>query len=77
MKTGVVVKVVRSFGSEWGRIRPDGELRELFFNRASLAQPADFATMHEGEAVEFAEREDGASGSRAIQVDRPGRLSAP
>jgi cold shock CspA family protein len=70
MTTGIVVKIVRSFGSEWGQIRPDGESRELFFNRASLLRPVDFSTLREGEAVEFAERADDAAGARAVRVGR-------
>jgi cold shock CspA family protein len=68
MTQGLVTKVVISFGSKWGRIRPDGDSREIFFNLASLAEPSDFAALEVGQAVEFDERSDQVNGSHAEHV---------
>lgn len=68
MKSGTVSKLVRSFGSMWGRIQPQGETQQLFFNQSSLVDPAHFAAMVEGEAVEFDEESDRANGMHAINV---------
>ena len=70
MTTGTVVRLVTSFGSRWGRIRPLGDERELFFNDASLVTPAEFGALAEGEQVSFDEERDLANGTRAVRVSR-------
>lgn len=65
---GKIVKLARSYGSQWGRIQPLGTDRELFFNKGSLDEGADFDELREGQVVEFEEAPDRANGSRAIQV---------
>ena len=65
MTQGAVTKVVISFGSTWGRIRPQEDSREIFFNLASLAEPSDFAAIKVGQAVQFDERSDQVNGSHA------------
>ena len=70
MTTGTVVRLVTSFGSRWGRIRPLGDERELFFNDASLVTPAEFGALAEGAQVSFDEERDLANGTRAVRVSR-------
>jgi cold shock CspA family protein len=65
---GVVTKLVRSFGSSWGRIQPDGETRELFFNQPSLIEPVNFDTLKEGQRVDFEEQADSVNKTHAIRV---------
>lgn len=76
---GKIVKLVRSFGSRWGRIQPTGTSREVFFNQASLPEGTDFEALREGQVVEFEEEADRASGMHAIiviPVDLPKAASA-
>jgi cold shock CspA family protein len=68
MTPGRVTKIVTSFGATWGRVQPHGESRELFFNLESLARPADFKDMEEGQEVEFDEEADRANGARAVHL---------
>jgi cold shock CspA family protein len=68
MTHGVIVKLVRSYGSRWGRIQPFGATREVFFNQASLPEDADFAALREGQVVEFDEEPDRANGTHAIRI---------
>jgi cold shock CspA family protein len=68
MTHGSITKLVTSFGSKWGRIKPQGDQREIFFNVASLAEAADFSAMELGQAVEFEECPDEINGSHAEQV---------
>ena len=68
MTAGKVTKLVRSFGSTWGRIQPDGETREVFFNAASLVHAPGYANLEIGQGVEFEEERDLANGTRATQV---------
>ena len=70
MMMGTIVRLVRSFGSDWGRIRPEGDSREVFFNGASLTKPSEFAELTEGEHVSFEEQRDLANGTRAVRVSR-------
>jgi hypothetical protein len=66
MTRGSVTKVVISFGSKWGRIRPaGGGSREIFFNAASLAEAVDFSSIEVGRKVEFEELADHVNGSHA------------
>ena len=65
---GSISKVVRTFGSQWGRIRPDGGSRDIFFNATSLQEPADFPSLAVGQSVEFDELTDQVNGSHAEHV---------
>lgn len=68
MTPGVIVKLVRSYGSRWGRIQPIGSSREVFFNRASLADGGDFESLRDGQVVEFDEEPDRANGTHAVRI---------
>jgi cold shock CspA family protein len=68
MTKGSVTKLVKTFGSTWGRIQPDGDSREIFFNVASLVEPADFPSMTVGQDVEFDEQPDQVNGAHAERV---------
>ena len=74
MTTGKVTKIVRSYGSTWGLVRPVNEPRDVFFNLTSLVDAADFATLQEGDPVQFEERPDRANGMHAFQMSR---ISSP
>src|SRR5436309_9941841 len=65
---GTVSKLVQTFGSHWGRIRPAGESREVFFNPACLDDPEGFGSLSVGMDVEFLEEMDRANGTHAIHV---------
>ena len=65
---GIVTRVIKSHGSAWGSIRPEGVSREAFFNLASLVRPADLSAMEQGQEVEFEEEADPVNGTRAVQV---------
>jgi cold shock CspA family protein len=65
---GKIVRLVRSYGSRWGRIQPSGTEREIFFNHGSLPEDSDFADLREGQVVEFDEEPDRANGTHAINV---------
>jgi len=77
MMAGRVTKIVTSFGATWGRVQPHGDSRELFFNLESLAQPADFKEMKEGQEVEFDEETDRANGARAVHLINIGLPKTP
>jgi len=68
MTKGSIVKLVTSFGSRWGRIRAEGDSRDVFFNAASLEDSAEFDTMSVGQNVEFDEEPDLANGVHAINI---------
>ncbi len=68
MTQGVIVKLVRSYGSSWGRIQPIGAQRDVFFNRASLPEDTDFDALREGQIVQFDEEPDRANGTHAVRV---------
>ena len=68
MIKGNVSKLVHTFGSHWGRIRPSGESREVFFNPACLDDPESFDGMTVGQEVEFLEEMDRANDTRAVHV---------
>jgi cold shock CspA family protein len=66
MTRGSVTKLVNTFGSTWGRIKPeDGVDRQVFFNGASLAETVEFASIGIGQDVEFDEEMDQVNGSHA------------
>jgi cold shock CspA family protein len=68
MTKGVISKLVSSFGSTWGRIKPAGEVRELFFNAGTLVDYSQYNDLVLGQEVEFDEEPDRANGSHAIHV---------
>ena len=68
MTNGVVMKVVRSYGSEWGRVRVAGKGHECFFNRSSLLRPGDFEELALGQEVKFVEEPDRVNGTRAARM---------
>lgn len=68
MTHGKIIKLVRSYGSRWGRIQPLGTRREIFFNQASLCEGADFASLRDGQVVEFDEEPDRANGTHAVRI---------
>jgi hypothetical protein len=68
MTRGVVMKVVRSYGSEWGRVRVAGLGHECFFNRSSLVRPADFDSLTLGQEVKFVEEPDRVNGTHATRM---------
>ena len=70
MTKGSITKIVATFGSKWGRIRPEDETRDIFFNTASLDESVDFATLSVGQMVEFNELDDHVNGSHAENVVR-------
>jgi cold shock CspA family protein len=68
MTNGIIVKLVRSYGSRWGRIQPIGTSREVFFNQASLPEGADFDGLRDGQVVQFDEEPDRANGTHAVRI---------
>jgi cold shock CspA family protein len=68
MNNGRIVKLVRSYGSRWGRIQAFGATTEIFFNQASLPEGCDFSSLREGQVVEFDEEPDRANGTHAVRV---------
>ena len=68
MTQGAITKLVTSYGSRWGRIQPEGESREIFFNVKALDDGGDFLALLVGEAVEFEEHSDFVNGSHAEHV---------
>ena len=70
MTRGCVSKLVTSYGSTWGRIKPDGEERGVFFNPGALVDPSAYGALVLGEQVEFDEEPDRANGTHALNVRR-------
>ena len=68
MTQGSITKLVTSYGSRWGRIQPEGESREIFFNVRALDGGSDFLALLVGEAVEFEEHSDFVNSSHAEHV---------
>jgi cold shock CspA family protein len=68
MTKGFVSKLVISYGSTWGRIRPDGEVSGVFFNPQSLIDPTEYNDLVLDQEVEFEEEPDRANGTHAIRV---------
>ena len=73
MTSGVVTKIVRAFGSEWGRVRTAQSGIDCFFNKASMLHPADFEALKLGQEVTFDSAPDMVNGSRAehLTILRP------
>ena len=65
MTRGTIIRLVRTHGSAWGKIQPDGSSRDVFFNLSSLTQPGDFVGLEEGQKVEFEEKDDAVNGTHA------------
>ena len=70
MVSGSIVKIVDTYGSQWGHVRPAREPRQLFFNVDSLVKGVDFTTLAVGDSVEFDQEPDRANGLRAIHMRR-------
>ena len=70
MVSGSIVKIVDTYGSQWGHVRPAQEPRQLFFNADSLDEGVDFTTLAVGDSVEFDQEPDRANGLRAINMRR-------
>jgi cold shock CspA family protein len=68
MSRGEITKVVRSFGSTWGRVRHAGTEHESFFNLESMLNKADFANLRVGQEVEFDQAADQPNGTRALRI---------
>ena len=68
MVAGTISRIVNSYGSKWGHVRPDREPRQVFFNVESLVEGEDFAALGLGDAVEFDQEPDRANGMRAIHM---------
>ena len=68
MTRGVVTKVVRSVGSEWGRVRVAGTGTDCFFNRQSLRKQTDFEALAIGQEVKFDEQPDPINGATAARL---------
>ena len=68
MSTGTVTKIVRSYGSSWGRIAVEGG-QLTFFNESSFADPDEFERLQEGAAVSFTLADDPVNGSRAVAIE--------
>jgi cold shock CspA family protein len=68
MPRGRITRLVTSAGSNWGLIRPSGDLRELFFNDRSVARSGDFGQLRHGQAVDFQEEADAVNGARAVSI---------
>jgi hypothetical protein len=61
MTTGKISKLVSSYGATWGRIKPAGEDRQVFFNARSVVG-FDYLDLTLGQEVEFTEEADRANG---------------
>jgi cold shock CspA family protein len=72
MNRGSIAKLVKSYGSEWGRIRARDGAREVFFNLASMQDPDAFHALKVGEYVDFDEENDRLNGTRAVHVTLSG-----
>jgi cold shock CspA family protein len=68
MTRGLVTRLVTTHGSRWGRIQPDGDSREIFFNASALDDAVDFLSLNLGQLVEFEEHADQVNGSHAEHV---------
>ena len=68
--TGSISRIVNSYGSKWGHVRPDREPRQVFFNADSLVEGIDFSSLALEDRVEFDEEADRANGLRAIRMRR-------
>ncbi len=65
---GQITKVVTSYGSAWGRVRPDNQPRDVFFSAECFEDGSDFGTLAIGQELEFEEEPDRANGMRAIHI---------
>ena len=72
---GSITRLVTSYGTRWGRVRPSGKTREIFFNSSALPDSVDFLSLRLGQAVEFRERKDQVNGTHAEQLVLAPKLS--
>lgn len=68
MTTGSITKLVSSYGTKWGRITPDSELREIFFDPRALDHPTVYEVLYLGQRVDFVEEPERVNGSHATHV---------
>ena len=68
MVAGTISRIVNSYGSKWGHVRPDREPRQVFFNVDSLVDGVEFTSLGLGDSVEFDQETDRANGMRAIRM---------
>ena len=68
MTAGMITKLVRSYGSTWGRIKPHDETREVFFNAETLVDSSAYPDLMLGQDVNFDEEPDRANGTHAVHV---------
>lgn len=66
--TGKISKLANLHGSSWGRIRPEGTTRDIFFNLASLHEDGDYSMLVLDQEVEFEEEPDRTNGTHAVRV---------
>jgi hypothetical protein len=68
MTRGTITKVVKTHGSLWGFIQPQGSSHRAFFNAASFDEADGFDAAEEGLLVEFDEEKDPVNGFRAMHL---------
>jgi len=68
MTRGSITRLVTSYGTKWGRITPDRELREIFFDPRALDHPSVYEVLYLGQRVDFVEEPERVNGTHAIQV---------
>ena len=68
LTTGKVSRLVGSFSSAWGLIKPDDGAREVFFSPQALVDPSEYGQITLGQDVQFDEESDRATGTLAVRV---------
>ena len=68
MTKGSITKLVSNYGSKWGRITPDSDLREIFFDPRALEHPSVYEVLYLGQTVDFEEEPERVNGSHAVRV---------
>jgi cold shock CspA family protein len=68
MRTGKVSRLVSSFSSAWGLIKPDDGAREVFFSPQALADPSEYGQIVLGQSVQFDEESDRANNPLVVRV---------
>jgi cold shock CspA family protein len=68
MTTGKVSRLVSSFGSAWGLIKPDDGAKDVFFSPQALVDPSEYGQIRLGQDVQFDEEPDRANGTRAVRI---------
>jgi len=68
MTRGSITKLVSSYGTKWGRITPDKEMREIFFDPRALDDPSIYEALFLGQQVDYEEEPERVNGSHATHV---------